>query len=83
MKNALAFLEAFGLCAGTSLAQRATSIQERLDLMAELVDVVRDEYVDEVDEAKLLDGAIQGMLRSLDPHCQCWASTVTRSLALR
>ena len=70
MENALAFLTAFGLCAGTSLAQRATSVQERLDLIAELIDVVKDEYVDEADEAKLLDGAIQGMLRSLDPHCQ-------------
>jgi len=50
-------------------AQRATSVQERLDLMAELIDVVRDEYVGEVNETKLLDGAVQGMLRSLDPHC--------------
>lgn len=29
---------------------------------------IRSEYVDEVDDKKLIEGAIQGMLSSLDPH---------------
>ena len=29
---------------------------------------IRSEYVDEVDDQKLIEGAIQGMLSSLDPH---------------
>lgn len=34
----------------------------------EITDLVRKEYVDRVDEKKMLEGALNGMLMSLDPH---------------
>lgn len=34
----------------------------------EITDLVRQEYVDKVDEKKMLEGALNGMLMSLDPH---------------
>ncbi|MCA8838063.1 MAG: S41 family peptidase [Gammaproteobacteria bacterium] len=42
--------------------------QEELGLITEVLQQVRDHYVDEVDERELLIGAIRGMLNELDPH---------------
>lgn len=41
---------------------------ERLNTMMRIFDMVRKEYVDEVDDEKVIEAAIQGMLKSLDPH---------------
>jgi carboxyl-terminal processing protease len=37
-------------------------------LIADVMDRVRHEYVDSVDDRKLVDGAIRGILKELDPH---------------
>lgn len=44
------------------------AIYKELDLMMNILKQVRNEYVDEVDDRKIIEAAIQGMLRSLDPH---------------
>jgi len=44
------------------------AIYKELDLMMNILKQVRSEYVDEVDDKKIIEAAIQGMLRSLDPH---------------
>lgn len=41
---------------------------EMLELLEEVMQKVKDEYVDEVDERELVEAAIRGMLASLDPH---------------
>ncbi|WP_194215906.1 S41 family peptidase [Kordiimonas pumila] len=41
---------------------------EQLDLLMRIFDRVRTDYVDEVDDKEIIEAAIQGMLRSLDPH---------------
>lgn len=41
---------------------------EQLDLLMRIFERVRSEYVDEVDDREVIEAAIQGMLRSLDPH---------------
>ncbi|WP_139167561.1 MULTISPECIES: S41 family peptidase [Kordiimonas] len=41
---------------------------EQLDLLMRIFERVRSEYVDEVDDKEVIEAAIQGMLRSLDPH---------------
>jgi carboxyl-terminal processing protease len=41
---------------------------EKIKTFAEVVSLVKKNYVDEVDENKLINGAIKGMLNSLDPH---------------
>ncbi len=40
----------------------------QLDLLMEVFERVRSEYVEKPDDKKLLEGAINGMLASLDPH---------------
>ena len=44
------------------------STYEQLDLFGDVFERVRGAYVEEVDEAKLIESAINGMLASLDPH---------------
>lgn len=39
-----------------------------LDLFSKVFEQVRENYVEEVSEEELIEAAIQGMLRSLDPH---------------
>jgi len=57
--------------AGPLLAQenaRSSSIYEQLDLFGDIFERIRAQYVEEVDEADLIEAAIDGMLTSLDPH---------------
>ncbi|MEO1640050.1 MAG: S41 family peptidase [Pseudomonadota bacterium] len=57
--------------AGPLLAQEAqsnTSVYEQLDLFGDIFERIRSSYVEEVDDAELIEAAINGMLTSLDPH---------------
>jgi len=57
--------------AGPLIAQEATrnaSVYEQLDLFGDIFERIRAQYVEEVDEAALIEAAIDGMLTSLDPH---------------
>ena len=57
--------------AGPLIAQedRAnSSVYEQLDLFGDIFERIRANYVEEVDEAALVEAAINGMLTSLDPH---------------
>lgn len=44
------------------------SIYDQVNRFAFVMQLVRDNYVEEPDMNKLVDGAIEGMLSSLDPH---------------
>lgn len=48
--------------------QQAQSTYEQLDLFGNIFDRIRSHYVEPVDESKLIQAAINGMLTSLDPH---------------
>jgi len=57
--------------AGPLLAQetaKTTSVYEQLDLFGDIFERIRSDYVEQVDEKKLIEAAINGMLTSLDPH---------------
>ena len=57
--------------AGPLLAQenaRAATVYEQLDLFGDIFERIRSQYVEEVDDADLIEAAINGMLTSLDPH---------------
>jgi len=49
-------------------ADRKASVYEQLDLFGDIFERIRAQYVEEVDEAELIEAAINGMLTSLDPH---------------
>ncbi|MBY0369281.1 S41 family peptidase [bacterium] len=46
----------------------AASSFEHLDLFAKVLHYVQSNYVEQVDTKKLIEGAIKGMLATLDPH---------------
>ncbi len=57
--------------AGPLIAQEQDRLQttyEQLDLFGDIFDRIRATYVEEVDDADLIEAAINGMLTSLDPH---------------
>lgn len=57
--------------AGPILAQETgknASVYEQLDLFGNVFERVRSDYVEPVDDKKLIEAAINGMLTSLDPH---------------
>ncbi len=57
--------------AGPLIAQQTednSSVYEQLDLFGNAFERVRRDYVEQVDDKKLIEAAINGMLQSLDPH---------------
>lgn len=48
----------------------ARSVYENLDLFTRVMELVNQKYVEEVDRQKLIYGALQGMMKSLDDYSQ-------------
>ena len=44
------------------------SIYKKIDLFSEVLEKINEEYVDEVNQSKSMDSAINGLLQSLDPY---------------
>ena len=63
-------LPAAGLALAVATGQRshAATSYEDLSLFSSVLRIVRENYVDEVDESRLIRGAVRGMLAELDPH---------------
>ena len=51
-----------------TLADEDQETYEQLDLFGDILERIRDEYVEEVSTSDLIDAAIEGMVGSLDPH---------------
>ena len=51
-----------------SVAAEAKEVYEQLQIFSDVLDIVKENYVKEVENEELIDGAISGMLRTLDPH---------------
>ena len=51
-----------------TLADEDQETYEQLDLFGDILERIRDEYVEEVSTSDLIDAAIEGMIGSLDPH---------------
>ncbi|NLI33318.1 MAG: peptidase S41, partial [Deltaproteobacteria bacterium] len=49
-------------------AQENPDIYQYLRLFSDVLNIVEDNYVEKVEAKKVIYGAINGMLRELDPH---------------
>ena len=49
-------------------AKNSNKLYEKIDLFGEVLETIKQEYVDEVDQADIMDSAINGLLQSLDPY---------------
>ena len=56
------------IMASALAAENDNKIYEQLNVFGEAFDRINEMYVDEVDVERLIQSAINGMLRSLDPH---------------
>jgi carboxyl-terminal processing protease len=58
------------LVVGVTTFESATGKEtyDKLKLFSEVLSLVESNYVDETDSQKLINGAIRGMLKELDPH---------------
>lgn len=66
--SALALSGATAFAAQANTSQVDAETYRKLDQLMDVFERVRAEYVDKVDDKKLLEGAINGMIASLDPH---------------
>jgi carboxyl-terminal processing protease len=81
----VAVVSVFGLLtgswAGSQAADRARDPYESLDRFARALTTIEGRYVEEVDPNALVEAALKGMARSLDPHTRFL--TVEEARALR
>jgi len=52
---------------GKSFSENS-DIYKKIDLFGEVLEKINKEYVDEADQSKIMDAAINGLLQSLDPY---------------
>ena len=52
----------------TSSVFSKNELYEKIDLFGEVLENIKKEYVDDVDQAEVMDSAINGVLQSLDPY---------------
>ena len=51
-----------------SIVFSKNNIYEKIDIFGEVIENIENDYVDEVDQDKMMDSAINGVLQSLDPY---------------
>ena len=49
-------------------AESNETLYDKIDLFSEVLNKIEEEYVTEIDQAKTMDAAINGVLQSLDPY---------------
>tara|TARA_B100000963_G_scaffold291029_1_gene260971 strand:+ start:752 stop:1888 length:1137 start_codon:yes stop_codon:yes gene_type:complete len=67
MKKIL-ILSIFVLNLTPSIVFSKNSLYEKIDIFGEVIENIKKDYVDEVDQAEMMDSAINGVLQSLDPY---------------
>jgi len=69
-KITLALLLIFNSLIGNNYlySKNSNELYEKIDLFSEVLDTIKKNYVDEVDQSAVMDSAINGVLQSLDPY---------------
>ncbi len=67
MRIVLVFLFLLFSFANTDVKAK-NELFEKIDLFGEVLENIKEEYVDEVDQVEIMDSAINGVLQSLDPY---------------
>ena len=68
MKNLFIFIFIFIFIFSLANSANEDDIYKKIDLFSEVLDKINKEYVDEVNQSKAMDAAINGVLQSLDPY---------------
>jgi len=49
-------------------SKNSNELYKKIDLFGEVLETIKKEYVDDIDQAEIMDSAINGVLQSLDPY---------------
>jgi carboxyl-terminal processing protease len=49
-------------------SKNSNELYKKIDLFSEVLETIKNEYVDDVDQVEVMDSAINGVLQSLDPY---------------
>ena len=52
----------------TNISYSNNELYEKIDLFGEVLEKIKKDYVEDVNESKMIDSAINGVLQSLDPY---------------
>ena len=58
----------FTLNISNSISASNQDLYKKLDIFGDVFDLIKKNYVEEIDDEKVIEYAINGMLQSLDPH---------------
>jgi len=72
------FLIFFNIKAYSNTA--SDKLYEKIDLFGEVLEKIKQEYVDEIDQADVMDSAINGVLQSLDPYSAYMSPELFKSM---
>ena len=56
------------LLSQNAFSQKKDVLYEKLDLFGDILETINKEYFKQINEGEVIDGAINGMLQSLDPY---------------
>jgi len=51
-----------------AFSENSDELYQKIDLFSEVLERIKEDYVDDVDQAEVMDAAINGVLQSLDPY---------------
>ena len=80
MNKLIFFTLTFLFLFNNSFSSTNNSIYEKIDLFGEVLEKVKDEYIDEVDQTEIMDSAINGVLQSLDPYSSYMSPELFKSM---
>ena len=68
--NTIIVLTAINILISSSYlhSKNSNELYEKIDSFSEVLETIKKEYVDEVEQAEVMDSAINGVLQSLDPY---------------
>ena len=68
MNGVLKIIFIFFLLSKNVYSKTSENLYDKIDLFGEVLEKIKKEYVDEVDQSEMIDSAINGALQSLDPY---------------
>ena len=75
------FFIIFNLSYGSSSRANENNIYKKIDLFSEVLDKVKKEYVEDIDQSEVMDAAINGVLQSLDPYSAYMSPSMYKEMA--
>ena len=74
----IVFLSSFFISYPVNSAE--IGIYKKIDLFGEVLEKINEEYVDEINQSKSMDSAINGLLQSLDPYSAYMSPEIFREM---